>query len=294
VLLSPLGLALAPEGGGVAWFGQPAGAAVALLGLLSFEQNLGRMWLPVLLNSFVLIGVQVRAEWLGFLVCLAVWGYLAGRLGQLLKVASFAVGLLLVGLVTDVSFPSPAQRGGEISTRRIIGRALSAVDTDAAATFNPKAEDHASTVTWRTGWWKEIWKMVHDSPAWTLLGPGYGYPIWDLHPEYLNEQHLRTPHNVFMFALGYTGWLGVVLFYGLQWSLARLLWRVYRQTGQPFGLCYWAMIMVWAVFDNFFETPFGAIPFFLLTGMAVGPLLAMREAGDEDSVVPQLLPAAGR
>jgi hypothetical protein len=51
------------------------------------------------------------------------------------------------------------------------------------------------------------------------------------------------------------------------------LWRAYCRTGQPFGICYWVMILTWAHFDNFFETPFGAIPFYLLIGMAVGPLL---------------------
>lgn len=91
---------------------------------------------------------------------------------------------------------------------------------------------------------------------------------------------LRTPHNIFFYALGYGGWIGVALFFLLQVSLARLLLRAYRVTGQPFGLVFWAMSLSLAFFGNFFETPFGAIPFYLLTGLAIAPVLLGRREAD--------------
>jgi hypothetical protein len=39
--------------------------------------------------------------------------------------------------------------------------------------------------------------------------------------------------------------------------------------------------MVWSVFDNFFETPFGAIPFFLILGIAAAPLVTPSRANGE-------------
>jgi hypothetical protein len=267
-------------------FGQPEGAALLLLGLIAFERKLSRMWLPLALNSFVLLGGQVRAELVGFVAAIVLLCYLTRRLAILLKVGAVIGGLLLVGYITDFKIEAPALRGGVISSRQIVGRIISASSGKAATKYMSAedAENFESTVTWRTGWWHNIWHMVHTGPdsgstlERILIGPGYGYPIWLLHPEDLGDVPIRTPHNVFMYALAYTGWLGVTLFYGLQFCLASLLWRVYRRTGQPFGLCAWLLFMVWSFFDNFFETPFGAIPFFLLTGLATAPIL-----GDNDT-----------
>lgn len=274
VLLSPLGLTLdADLPDAVVWFGQPIGAAIVLLGLLSFERRLGRMWLPLLLNAFVLMGMQVRAQWLGFAAAVLLWSCLAGRLSQALKLAVVVVGILVVGLIADFRIPAPAMRGGEFSTRSLVGRAIATVDTETAAMFMEDPEIYSGTVSWRADFWRGVVDMVHETPARTLFGPGYGFPIWDCHTE-LDGEQIRSPHNVFVFALGYTGWIGVGLFCALQLALAALLWRAYRLTGQPFGICLWILVMIWATFDNFFEAPFGAIPCFLLFGMAIAPLLA--------------------
>jgi O-antigen ligase len=122
--------------------------------------------------------------------------------------------------------------------------------------------------------------VVNRTPESALFGLGYGYPIWDLHPQGLDFK-LRTPHNAFVFALAHTGWIGVTLFAAIQLALGRLLWRAYRVSGQPFGLCVWIMLLVKGMFENFFETPFNAIPFYLITGLALGPLFwTARAAGD--------------
>ncbi len=254
------------------WFGQPAGAAISLLGLLCFPRPLGRSLIPAMLNAFVLMGVQVRAEWLGFALALVLWGWLTRRLGRLVQFA--IVGLLVLGLalIADVRIESHGTHAGEISVANIVGRALSSVNPELASQFTKGGESYGSTVSWRTGWWKAIWACVHSRPSWALFGPGYGFPIWNFHPEHLRTI-IRTPHNVWVYALGYTGWLGVLLFAALQGSLGVLLWRTARTTGQPFGVCIWVMTLAWATFDNFFETPYGAIPYYLLLGLALAPYL---------------------
>jgi hypothetical protein len=262
-------------------FGQPEGAGVLLLGLIAYEKKLAKVWIPLVLNSFVLLGGQVRAEMVGLTAAAVLLCILTQRITVLFRIAAFIGGLLAMGYVTDFKIEAPALRGGAISSRQTVGRLISAIDQKAAVKYMSleDAEIFQSTVSWRTSWWNNIWKMIHggndslDSLERILIGPGYGYPIWFLHPEGLGDYPIRTPHNVFMFALAYTGWVGVVLFYAFQFCLAALLWRAYRKTGQPFGLCVWLLFIVWSFFDNFFETPYGAIPFFLLTGMATAPLL---------------------
>lgn len=288
-LLSPAGLTASVETEDVGLFGQPYGAAVVLLGLIAYEQRLMRVWMPLLLNTFVLLALQVRAAWLGFALALPMMALMTGRMAQLCKVLIVLGGLLVVGLITDFKLPAPKSRGGEISTRSLIGRAVSAFDSKAALQYTDDADSFGGTVSWRTGWWEAIWQMVHRTPTRAVLGAGYGYPIWDLHPEDLGGEMLRTPHNNFFFALCYTGWLGVALFYSLLLAIAGVLWKVYRHTGQAFGFCYWAMIVAWSFFDNFFEAPYGAIPFFLITGMAAAPLVRARLEQEQSASLPSAI-----
>ncbi|HEX2243472.1 MAG TPA: hypothetical protein VHK27_09510, partial [Gammaproteobacteria bacterium] len=55
-------------------------------------------------------------------------------------------------------------------------------------------------------------------------------------------------------------------------ALAHILLRAYQLTGQPFCLCYWMMTLTGAFFGNYLETPFGAIPFYLILGLAAAPV----------------------
>jgi hypothetical protein len=280
LVFSPLGLgdsAIDAEAGYVGWFGQPYGAGVVVLGLLSFQPNLVRVWLPLLLNVFVLLVMKVRASWLGCALAAPLWAVLSGKINKFMNMAAVVFFLLLVGLITDLELPSEATRDEPISARVLIGRAIATFDSRWADEFVTDLDFHAGTVSWRTDWWRAIARRTHESPTSAFLGMGLGYPIWDLHPLELADDKLRTPHNVFVFVLGYTGWIGLLLFGGLLLSLFGVLWRAYKQTGNAFGVCYLIMIVAWAFFDNFFETPFGAIPFFLLTGMAAAPVLRPRQ-----------------
>ncbi len=258
----------------VPWFGQPGAGAAAILGLLAMSRSFSRSFLPLLLNVVVVLGMQRRAEWLSILVGVTMWTCLTGRIGRMLWIAVMLAALLLFGLVTDAKLPSPGTRGGQISARDIVARAWSLVDSRAASHLSRDADFYAGTAQWRSNWWKEIWKRSQSSPSLLLFGAGYHDQLWKLHPEDLSENPVRTPHNIVMFILGYTGWLGLVVFYGLQLALARLLWRAYRASGNAFGFCYWVLVMVWTVFDAFLETPFEGIPTYLLLGIAAAPAVA--------------------
>jgi hypothetical protein len=214
----------------------------------------------------------VRAEWLRFTLALKLWGLLKGMKDRVFMIAGLVVALLAVGWVADVKLPSTAERGGAVSSREIIARGVAAVSPEAAEDYtnNQNAAFYAGTITWRTKWWHAIWDSVHEDIPDTLFGHGYGYPLKDL-VSYLKDMDIRTPHSVFYYALGYTGWVGVALFFGFQAVIVWLLWRAYKFTRQPIGLVFWVLTMSSAFFGNFFETPAGAISFYLFIGIMIVP-----------------------
>ena len=241
--------------------------------------------IPLLLNSFVPFGLQMRAVWLGFSLSLLLWGLLAGPLTHLAKIVGMLACLLLIGWIVDFQLPGPATRGGEISTRSLVGRAIAPFSREDAGKFTAHADSFADTVDWRRDWWAEIWSMTHRTAEAALIGPGYGYPLWELNPWGIDKA-MRTPHNIFLYALGYTGWIGVGVFALLLLALGRLLWCAYSITGQPFGLCFWLQIVVWAAFDGLLEAPYGGIPFYVICGLAVAPLVAGANSRRTVSVKP--------
>jgi hypothetical protein len=55
------------------------------------------------------------------------------------------------------------------------------------------------------------------------------------------------------------------------------LWQTYWQTGEPFGFCFWVALMASSAIDMVLETPFGAIPNYLILGLALA-----RPQGNEE------------
>jgi hypothetical protein len=265
-------------------FGQTAGA-FSILGLLCFERALGRFIVPLCLNGFVMLGMQVRAEWLGFAVGLTLWALLARRFKGLFVSVSVLGFLLLLGYATDFEMAAPRGRGAKISARGMVGRAVAVFDQRVAAEFTDEADSQAGTVTWRTRWWEAIWRSSHRDVNTAMFGHGYGFRIADL-VLYLEGEELRTPHNDFYYALGYTGWVGVFLFASFLIALWRLLWQAFRVSGQPVGVVLLGSALSQCFFGNLFETPFGAVPLYLLLGLAIAPVVAANSKTEMVGAIP--------
>jgi hypothetical protein len=262
-------------------FGQPIYSFVALLGLIAYEKNLWRSSHLLALNAFVMLGMQIRTEWFAFAVGVITWFFVTGQGKRLLQAIAILSALFCLMYITDFSMPGPEGRGGgEISIRQLTDRAVApfrADTSDANVAAGVGADSQESTFVWRTVWWLFIWNSVHSSLNTTIWGFGYGYPLGDLAP-YLAGDFIRTPHNEFFYALGYTGWIGVILFFLLQREILRLLWRVNRKTRDPFGVPFWVAMMIYGMFFPLGETPYGAVPFYLILGWLVSPLLSERDS----------------
>ena len=184
--------------------------------------------------------------------------------------------MLLIGFLLDVNLPSPASAAAPSHPLKLLPAVwLRSVLIWLAMSPAPTTSASISgTITWRQNWWKAIWQNSQENYTNLLIGPGYGFLLRNL-VSYLKEVgELRTPHNVFYYALGYSGWIGVSIFFALQTACGFLLWRAYTVTGQAWGIAVWASGLVAAFFGNVMETPSGAIPFYLTIGLVVGPALA--------------------
>ena len=284
-------------GSDVRLFGQPGGGMVVILGLLCFERNVRAVWPLLAINITVTLAMQVRAEWLGLALGMLVWGILTGRFGRV--VAMGMTGLALLGMLELAGIQLPGRnQGSQLSLGETLGRAIAPISPELANQFSPQAVRHASTAEWRELWWEQIWLSVHSTPVLEAFGHGYGFDLFGLAPEEVRAGQenwdVRTPHSVFYYALGYTGWVGVVLFGVLQFTILKLLWRAFRVSGQPAGVVFWVMGMSMACFEESFETPYRAIPFYLLVGMAMAPALQWRGELHARPARAQLLSVAGR
>jgi hypothetical protein len=272
-------------------FGQPIYSFVALLGLLAYEKNLWRISHLLFLNAFVMLGMQIRTEWLAFGIGVLVWGVITKQGKRLLQAGAIGAALLGMMYVTDFTLPSPEGRAeGDISVRQLADRGMAVFradlsDESAAAGFG-EAESQEATFVWRTVWWLAIWNSALEDGHAAVFGHGYGFPLGDLVP-YLAGQFIRTPHNEFFFALGYTGWMGVALFFTFEVGILRLLWKVNRKTGEPFGVPYWVAMMTYGMFFPLGESPYGAIPFYLITGWIAARIVFDQQLSQDKKALEQ-------
>jgi hypothetical protein len=252
-------------------FSAPAGQVVVILGLLCFERDLRPVLFILMLNILVALVWQVRAEWLGLALGLFAWGLLTGRLGRVVVIGM--AGLAVLGMIEFAEIRLPGRNKVDVSLSENLARVIAPIDLELAKELSPNAASHAGTAEWRQLWWDGIWRSVHSTPALAAFGHGYGFPLISVAPEEAqkNNEYDRTPHSVFFYALGYTGWVGVALFCLLQLAILRLLWQSYRLGGQPAGLVFWVMGMAMAFFQESFDSPYRAIPFYLLVGMGIAP-----------------------
>lgn len=254
-------------------FGNGNSAGLAILGILVHHRERREAKVLLALNAFVLLGLQQRSEWLGFALGLLTFCLLTRQMKAFVQATAAVVGLLAMVSLLGLTIPGAAGRGGEVSLQGVIGRSIAPVAPQVAARFVDNSEVYTATASWRTTWWEGIWTAAQEDAVTGVLGNGYGYELFRLGKNV--PESTRTPHNAFFYALGYSGWLGVTVI-GLLWTyLAYRLWIVRRWTGENYGLVLGVFALSLGMFGNWFETPFGALPTYLLLGLSIAPLQAL-------------------
>jgi hypothetical protein len=272
---------------GATW-GMATITVIALM--LCFEPRPIRNTRALLLgaNVFFLLYQQVRGDWLAVIVAVALWALLTRRLRGLIAFGALGLLLLLVLSAARLDIGAASKRGGDVTLGGMVARAVAPFDSELAHRLSPEsAQTFAGTAEWREIWWNNIWKGVNGDQSHQLLGYGYGFKLSDLFPG-MTQENVRTPHSVFFFSLGYAGWLGVAVFATLEAAFLAFLWAVYRIDRNPFGLMLLTMALCTGLFGNFFETPYNAIPYYSLIGLALAPVAAeLAEAARRAGTPPQ-------
>ena len=266
-------------------FSPPSGQVVVILALLCFERNLRPVWFVLLLNMMVTLVWQVRAEWLGLALGTFAWGLLTGRLGRVIGMGM--AGLAVLGMVELAGIKLHGRNQADVSLSENLARIVAPIDLELAKQLSPNAAFHAGTAEWREVWWKQIWLSIHSKPVLTAFGHGYGFDLVGLAPDWVQggDDDVRTPHSVFYYALGYTGWVGVALFGILQLAIFGLLWRSFRLTGQPVGVVLWVMGMAMAFFQESFEFAASSDSFLPIGGPLHGTRLAITAGATRPSCI---------
>jgi hypothetical protein len=276
-------------GTGLELLGNPGSGTLPLLGLLTLEANLARFWLPIVVAILLTIANQERSDWLGLGICLVIWGKLSGRLGRVFGIFGCVTAVLIIAALIDLKLPPIAGRGGELSARGTIARMAGAISPQLAADVGGGRENsqfYYGTVYWRKHWWAAIRNEVFKDTKTEIFGLGYGYPLAHLAGREVEKQGTRSPHSVFYFTLAYSGFVGVAIFFWLEISVVWLLWRVYKVSGETFGLMFAIYTIIGAFFGNVLETPQSGIPFYLLLGMAMGPIFLRPDKVYDEQAVP--------
>src|SRR5690606_21321487 len=157
-----------------------------------------------------------------------------------------------------------------------LSRLVATFDEDAAARmlreagYVAQADQWAYTAAGTASWRQTIWEGVVrslDTTKLQLIGHGHGTDLSRFTP---HGEDIRTPHNFVIFAIFYTGAIGLAFFCLL---IAGILMRGYYIPDRNMRALLFALVFMMcmlAVVGNMFETPAGAIPFYLLCGIMLG------------------------
>ena len=232
-------------------------------------------WLPALVSLLLGFALLSRASMVGLAVAIG-WLAWSGRW----RPARVLVAVCLTGLLA-ISVYSLLQKKDFTQTKAyaIYEAVASIADFSGTRNYeNVMSGDKGDNNRFRLIWWKNVaQETLSTSPA---LGLGFGA---DLARGFLAEYYptaevdfsARSPHNIFMTTLGRMGLIGVAVLLAVYVAQGRVTARVARTArGDPArddavalqAACW--VIMVSACFGVVLEGPMGAIPFWIMLGLA--------------------------
>jgi O-antigen ligase len=235
----------------------------------------GWRWLAALVSLVLGLSLLSRSSLLGLLVAIG-WLAWSGRWRPARVLAAVCVAGLL-----SVTVYSLLQKKDFTQTKVYAVYEAVVSITDYSGTGNYRSEmsgDKGDNNRFRLVWWKNVaQETLANSP---VLGLGFGA---DLAKGFLLEYYptadvdftARSPHNIFMTTLGRMGLAGASVLLCIYWVQARNTARVARaartdptrRDAMTLQAAVW-VLMVSACLGVVLEGPMGAIPFWIMLGLA--------------------------
>lgn len=192
----------------------------------------------------------------------------------------FTVTLSMAGLFVAMMFIGPylpAVEGRADSMDPIFGlaRVVATIDEGQARQLLIDAgyrdrldiiQEAGGTTDWRKNLWQSALKSL-DTTTLQFIGHGHGANLTQFVPD---GTEVRTPHNFVIFALFYTGIIGLACYALLIVTLMFKAYMIPERNLSAFLMSVIFMATVMALVGNMFEAPFCAIPFYLLCGVILG------------------------
>ncbi len=232
-------------------------------------------WLIALAALVFGLTLLSRASMVGLLVAIG-WLALAGRWRPFKVLA----GVCLAGLL-GVTTVSLLQKKDFTQTRAYAIYEAAASVVDFSGTRNYRSgytDDKADNNRFRLVWWRNVAEeTLTTSP---VFGLGFGADlargfVQEYYPEAGDDFSARSPHNIYMTMLGRMGLIGVGILLAIYFMQFRTTLRTARAARRDPGLqdaltlqaaCW--VVMVSSCFGVVLEGPMGAIPFWIMLGLA--------------------------
>jgi hypothetical protein len=235
----------------------------------------GWRWLTALLSLIIGLSLLSRSSLLGLIVAIS-WLAWSGRW----RPARVLVTVCAAGLIA-VTIYSLLQKKDFTQTKAyaIYESAVSITDYSGTRNYDSDtSSEKGDNNRFRLVWWKNVAEeTLSTSP---ILGLGFGF---DLARGFLIEYYptsdldfsARSPHNVFMTTFGRMGLLGAAVLFSIYWVQARITARAVREARRDpahkealtLQAAVW-VTMVAACLGVVLEGPMGAIPFWIMLGLA--------------------------
>ena len=225
-----------------------------------------------LLLGFVLVS---RAGMVGLFVALGWLGYSGRWLYTRIVAVACASGLLLIvitSLLNEADFR-------QTKAYRVYEAVISITDYSGTGHYeNELGRDKPDNNRFRLIWWKNVaTETLSTSP---IFGLGFGADLahgflLEYYPTSAADFTARSPHNIFMTTLGRMGLLGTAVLLAIYWTIGRATAKCARKlrsgSVEPETMAMQAaiwVVMVSACFGVVLEGPMGAIPFWIMLGLA--------------------------
>jgi hypothetical protein len=232
------------------------------------------------LYSNMFMGTHGRGTMLGMLAGMG--AIAASSRETMVKWCMTGGALIAVLLLVGPYIPGPSGGGPPLDPVVQVARVLASDHPDLAiklikwrsgnVTSGGYADelDNLMTARGTAGWREAIWTnaiaSLRTMPL-KLLGQGEASSLAGLTPD---GQDIHTPHNISIYCIYYTGYVGLGIFLLFVYAM----WFTGTELKNPrlravYSASFWSTLLV-AMTGNFLETPFGAVPTYLLLGLIVG------------------------